>query len=248
MRRRQEASPSPCPPCLLAWASAARTAVRQNPERGPCTGEPLTVRASSPSLAFPLRRTTSRGKVTPPDSASTPVAIGESLRMPQRDDGRASPPWALGRGWARKSRQPEGSWAPQRLVLCSSPVGAVGRECSVVRPVSPGLGSPAWGLRGAPVCSRAQKLLRPNSLKLASDSDAESDSRASSPTSTVSNNSTEGFGGIMSFASKCLQLLPALVPSPVRQGLAAADVPDNFRHGAGLALSSSSSGPLSDAK
>ncbi|XP_017656263.1 MAP kinase-activating death domain protein isoform X18 [Nannospalax galili] len=49
--------------------------------------------------------------------------------------------------------------------------------------------------------NRAQKLLRPNSLKLASDSDAESDSRASSPNSTVSNNSTEGFGGIMSFAS-----------------------------------------------
>ncbi|XP_048216933.1 MAP kinase-activating death domain protein isoform X18 [Perognathus longimembris pacificus] len=38
-------------------------------------------------------------------------------------------------------------------------------------------------------------------LKLASDSDAESDSRASSPNSTISNNSTEGFGGIMSFAS-----------------------------------------------
>ncbi|KAG8519556.1 MAP kinase-activating death domain protein, partial [Galemys pyrenaicus] len=53
----------------------------------------------------------------------------------------------------------------------------------------------------SPVHSRAQKLLRPNSLKLASDSDAESDSRASSPTSTVSNNSTEGFGGIVSFAS-----------------------------------------------
>ncbi|XP_068947701.1 MAP kinase-activating death domain protein isoform X22 [Petaurus breviceps papuanus] len=49
--------------------------------------------------------------------------------------------------------------------------------------------------------SRAQKLLRPSSLKLASDSDAESDSRASSPNSTVSNNSSEGFGGIMSFAS-----------------------------------------------
>ncbi|XP_012917159.1 MAP kinase-activating death domain protein isoform X9 [Mustela putorius furo] len=47
----------------------------------------------------------------------------------------------------------------------------------------------------------AQKLLRPNSLKLASDSEAESDSHASSPTSTISNNSTEGFGGIMSFAS-----------------------------------------------
>lgn len=59
--------------------------------------------------------------------------------------------------------------------------------------------------------SRAQKLLRPNSLKLASDSDAESDSRASSPNSTVSNNSTEGFGGIMSFASKYLQLLVPLL-------------------------------------
>lgn len=44
-------------------------------------------------------------------------------------------------------------------------------------------------------------LLRPNSLKLGNDSDAESDSHASSPNSTVSNNSSEGFGGIMSFAS-----------------------------------------------
>ncbi|XP_065542547.1 MAP kinase-activating death domain protein isoform X2 [Lathamus discolor] len=49
--------------------------------------------------------------------------------------------------------------------------------------------------------SRSQKLLRPNSLKLGNDSDADSDSRASSPNSTVSNNSSEGFGGIMSFAS-----------------------------------------------
>uniref|UniRef100_A0A8C3VG91 MAP kinase-activating death domain protein n=1 Tax=Catharus ustulatus TaxID=91951 RepID=A0A8C3VG91_CATUS len=47
----------------------------------------------------------------------------------------------------------------------------------------------------------SRRLLRPNSLKLASDSDADSDSRASSPNSTVSNNSSEGFGGIMSFAS-----------------------------------------------
>uniref|UniRef100_A0A8C9FSN7 MAP kinase-activating death domain protein n=1 Tax=Pavo cristatus TaxID=9049 RepID=A0A8C9FSN7_PAVCR len=56
--------------------------------------------------------------------------------------------------------------------------------------------------------SRSQKLLRPNSLKLANDSDADSDSRASSPNSTVSNNSSEGFGGIMSFASmySCIHL------------------------------------------
>ncbi|XP_053143587.1 MAP kinase-activating death domain protein isoform X26 [Hemicordylus capensis] len=48
--------------------------------------------------------------------------------------------------------------------------------------------------------NRPQKPLRPNSLKLGNDSDAESDSHASSPNSTVSNNSNEGFGGIMSFA------------------------------------------------
>uniref|UniRef100_A0A8C9LDK6 MAP kinase-activating death domain protein n=1 Tax=Pavo cristatus TaxID=9049 RepID=A0A8C9LDK6_PAVCR len=56
--------------------------------------------------------------------------------------------------------------------------------------------------------SESQKLLRPNSLKLANDSDADSDSRASSPNSTVSNNSSEGFGGIMSFASmySCIHL------------------------------------------
>ncbi|XP_026507054.1 MAP kinase-activating death domain protein isoform X3 [Terrapene carolina triunguis] len=49
--------------------------------------------------------------------------------------------------------------------------------------------------------NRSQKLLRPNSLKLANDSDAESDSRGSSPNSTISNNSSEGFGSLMSFAS-----------------------------------------------
>ncbi|XP_074005999.1 MAP kinase-activating death domain protein isoform X35 [Numenius arquata] len=54
--------------------------------------------------------------------------------------------------------------------------------------------------RESDTAAGSQKLLRPNSLKLANDSDADSDSRASSPNSTVSNNSSEGFGGIMSFA------------------------------------------------
>ncbi|XP_062973584.1 MAP kinase-activating death domain protein isoform X4 [Elgaria multicarinata webbii] len=49
--------------------------------------------------------------------------------------------------------------------------------------------------------SRPPKPLRPNSLKLGNDSDVESESHASSPNSTISNNSSEGFGGIMSFAS-----------------------------------------------
>ncbi|XP_059831328.1 MAP kinase-activating death domain protein isoform X1 [Hypanus sabinus] len=48
--------------------------------------------------------------------------------------------------------------------------------------------------------NRPLKPLRPNSLKLPSDSEVESDSRASSPNSTISN-SSDGFGGFMSFAS-----------------------------------------------
>ncbi|XP_031226835.1 MAP kinase-activating death domain protein isoform X21 [Mastomys coucha] len=68
-------------------------------------------------------------------------------------------------------------------------------------PVPPSICKSTMDRRQTETGEGAQKLLRPNSLKLASDSDAESDSRASSPNSTVSNNSTEGFGGIMSFAS-----------------------------------------------
>ncbi|XP_058924059.1 MAP kinase-activating death domain protein isoform X17 [Kogia breviceps] len=67
--------------------------------------------------------------------------------------------------------------------------------------VPPSIGKANVDRRQTEIGEGAQKLPRPNSLKLASDSDAESDSRASSPASTVSNNSTEGFGGIMSFAS-----------------------------------------------
>nr|XP_028689296.1 MAP kinase-activating death domain protein isoform X28 [Macaca mulatta] len=66
--------------------------------------------------------------------------------------------------------------------------------------VPPSIGKSNVDRRQAEIGEGAQKLLRPNSLRLASDSDAESDSRASSPNSTVSNTSTEGFGGIMSFA------------------------------------------------
>ncbi|XP_042532521.1 MAP kinase-activating death domain protein isoform X12 [Dipodomys spectabilis] len=55
--------------------------------------------------------------------------------------------------------------------------------------------------QGESYTPRFSQHVNGNRLKLASDSDAESDSRASSPNSTISNNSTEGFGGIMSFAS-----------------------------------------------
>uniref|UniRef100_A0A3Q4HNY8 MAP kinase-activating death domain protein n=1 Tax=Neolamprologus brichardi TaxID=32507 RepID=A0A3Q4HNY8_NEOBR len=47
----------------------------------------------------------------------------------------------------------------------------------------------------------AQRPLRPSSLRLPGESDGEGDSRNSSPNSTISNNSNDGFGGLMSFAS-----------------------------------------------
>ncbi|XP_010116839.1 PREDICTED: MAP kinase-activating death domain protein isoform X7 [Chlamydotis macqueenii] len=68
-------------------------------------------------------------------------------------------------------------------------------------PLQPSFPKISLDRRESDSAAGSQKLLRPNSLKLANDSDADSDSRASSPNSTVSNNSSEGFGGIMSFAS-----------------------------------------------
>uniref|UniRef100_A0A8C7X871 MAP kinase-activating death domain protein n=1 Tax=Oryzias sinensis TaxID=183150 RepID=A0A8C7X871_9TELE len=47
----------------------------------------------------------------------------------------------------------------------------------------------------------AQRPLRPSSLRLPGESDGEGDSHNSSPNSTISNSSTDGFGGLMSFAS-----------------------------------------------
>ncbi|XP_054999933.1 MAP kinase-activating death domain protein isoform X4 [Sorex araneus] len=122
---------------------------------------------------------------------------------------------------------PEGETSQEGPVLCSSSSTTASRSPSTVihgassepadstetedkasigaaRPLSatgPSIGKAGVDRRQPEIGEGAQKLLRPNSLRLASDSEPESDSRASSPTSTVSNNSTEGFGGIMSFAS-----------------------------------------------
>ncbi|XP_063737677.1 MAP kinase-activating death domain protein isoform X7 [Eleginops maclovinus] len=49
--------------------------------------------------------------------------------------------------------------------------------------------------------NKIQRPLRPSSLRLPGESDGEGDSRNSSPNSTISNSSTDGFGGLMSFAS-----------------------------------------------
>ncbi|KAG7242643.1 hypothetical protein INR49_020016 [Caranx melampygus] len=49
--------------------------------------------------------------------------------------------------------------------------------------------------------NKSQRPLRPSSLRLPGESDGEGDSRNSSPNSTISNSSNDGFGGLMSFAS-----------------------------------------------
>ncbi|XP_030233751.1 MAP kinase-activating death domain protein isoform X10 [Gadus morhua] len=49
--------------------------------------------------------------------------------------------------------------------------------------------------------NKSQRPLRPSSLRLPGESDGEGDSRTSSPNSTISNNSNDGFGGLMSFAN-----------------------------------------------
>ncbi|XP_051234858.1 MAP kinase-activating death domain protein isoform X12 [Dicentrarchus labrax] len=49
--------------------------------------------------------------------------------------------------------------------------------------------------------NKLQRPLRPSSLRLPGESDGEGDSRNSSPNSTISNSSGDGFGGLMSFAS-----------------------------------------------
>ncbi|XP_041845758.1 MAP kinase-activating death domain protein isoform X14 [Melanotaenia boesemani] len=49
--------------------------------------------------------------------------------------------------------------------------------------------------------NKTQRPLRPSSLRLPGESDGEGDSHNSSPNSTISNSSNDGFGGLMSFAS-----------------------------------------------
>ncbi|KAM9410071.1 LOW QUALITY PROTEIN: MAP kinase-activating death domain protein [Pholidichthys leucotaenia] len=49
--------------------------------------------------------------------------------------------------------------------------------------------------------NKAHRPLRPSSLRLPGESDGEGESRNSSPNSTISNSSNDGFGGLMSFAS-----------------------------------------------
>lgn len=60
------------------------------------------------------------------------------------------------------------------------------------------------------IFSRAQRPLRPSSLRLPGESDGEGDSRNSSPNSTISNSSNDGFGGLMSFASENICILAKL--------------------------------------
>uniref|UniRef100_A0A8B9RNK4 MAP kinase-activating death domain protein n=1 Tax=Astyanax mexicanus TaxID=7994 RepID=A0A8B9RNK4_ASTMX len=74
--------------------------------------------------------------------------------------------------------------------------------------------------------NKPSRPLRPSSLKLPGESDGE-DSKNSSPNSTISNNSSDGFGGLMSFASECnkmsIQLIKCLFLTGARAPRALVD-------------------------
>uniref|UniRef100_A0A8B9LSN1 MAP kinase-activating death domain protein n=1 Tax=Astyanax mexicanus TaxID=7994 RepID=A0A8B9LSN1_ASTMX len=64
--------------------------------------------------------------------------------------------------------------------------------------------------------NKPSRPLRPSSLKLPGESDGE-DSKNSSPNSTISNNSSDGFGGLMSFASECNKMSIRQIKIGVRE-------------------------------
>ncbi|XP_069385798.1 MAP kinase-activating death domain protein isoform X35 [Paralichthys olivaceus] len=76
-----------------------------------------------------------------------------------------------------------------------NPVPALGSQPFLRPPADTGLQDPANKKQ------ELQRPLRPSSLRLPGESDGEGDSRNSSPNSTISNSSNDGFGGLMSFAS-----------------------------------------------
>ncbi|XP_032375362.1 MAP kinase-activating death domain protein isoform X15 [Etheostoma spectabile] len=76
-----------------------------------------------------------------------------------------------------------------------NPVPALGTQPFLRPPADAGLADQANKKQ------EAQRPLRPSSLRLPGESDGEGDSRNSSPNSTISNSSNDGFGGLMSFAS-----------------------------------------------
>ncbi|KAL7406274.1 hypothetical protein ABVT39_016854 [Epinephelus coioides] len=76
-----------------------------------------------------------------------------------------------------------------------NPVSGLGSQPFLRPPADAGLADPANKKQ------EVQRPLRPSSLRLPGESDGEGDSRNSSPNSTISNSSNDGFGGLMSFAS-----------------------------------------------
>nr|XP_058924067.1 MAP kinase-activating death domain protein isoform X23 [Kogia breviceps] len=113
---------------------------------------------------------------------------------PDSEDAQENPP-------LRSSSSTTASSSPSTVIhgASSEPADSTEMDDKTAAGVSTSLPSVPPSIGKANVDRRQTEI--GEGLKLASDSDAESDSRASSPASTVSNNSTEGFGGIMSFAS-----------------------------------------------
>uniref|UniRef100_A0A3Q1G5E9 MAP kinase-activating death domain protein n=1 Tax=Acanthochromis polyacanthus TaxID=80966 RepID=A0A3Q1G5E9_9TELE len=130
---------------------------------------------------------------------------GHGPEGPPSGDGPAEP---LDGQPLRSSSSTTASSSPSTIIQGVNHVCPRSTSAALQNPV-PGLGSQPF-LRPAADAGlvdpankkqEAQRPLRPSSLRLPGESDGEGDSRNSSPNSTISNSSNDGFGGLMSFAS-----------------------------------------------
>ncbi|XP_035855646.1 MAP kinase-activating death domain protein isoform X14 [Sander lucioperca] len=136
----------------------------------------------------------SRGSQGPPngDGPAEP-ADGQPLRSSSSTTASSSPSTVIQGVNQEQGEAPDLSASAGAAL--QNPVSALGSQPFLRPPADAGLADQANKKQ------EAQRPLRPSSLRLPGESDGEGDSRNSSPNSTISNSSNDGFGGLMSFAS-----------------------------------------------
>ncbi|XP_061595037.1 MAP kinase-activating death domain protein isoform X10 [Cololabis saira] len=117
---------------------------------------------------------------------------GQPLRSSSSTTASSSPSTII-QGVSHEQGEPEIEASASAAL--QNPVPGLGSQPFLRPAVDAGLVDPANKKQ------ETQRPLRPSSLRLPGESDGEGDSRNSSPNSTISNSSNDGFGGLMSFAS-----------------------------------------------
>uniref|UniRef100_A0A3P9JXQ7 MAP kinase-activating death domain protein n=1 Tax=Oryzias latipes TaxID=8090 RepID=A0A3P9JXQ7_ORYLA len=138
---------------------------------------------------------------TPNLDPPTHAALGDASEVEFQDlrDGRTTEVLLGGDGAAepsdgqplRSSSSTTASSSPSTIIQGVNHVSKISNNAPKIKSVKCFIG----------LTQGAQRPLRPSSLRLPGESDGEGDSHNSSPNSTISNSSNDGFGGLMSFAS-----------------------------------------------